>query len=191
MRPSWLRRWVVSYISFTESGGGYLQAPARLPFLSYAPGCMQVHVRALCKAGMGFAASQANGRGRGRGARGPPGGEGRPRSRSKSRADRTGPSDRAWWCVPAAPVPAAAVLPPALPSSSVVCNGFEKLGCGSLAFEVGSSNLPGYGICFWIDSPWFSSGTSSVQPPRFGAVGIAACCAARFCIFFDGRAHIG
>ena len=71
---------------------------------------------------------------------------------------------------PAAPVPAAAVLPPALQYSSVVYNGFEKLGCGSLAFEVGGSNLPGYSICFRIDSPWISSGTSSVQPPRSGAV---------------------
>ena len=33
-----------------------------------------------------------------------------------------------------------------------------------------SSSLPGYGIAFPIDSPWISSGTSSVQPPRSGAV---------------------
>ena len=61
-------------------------------------------------------------------------------------------------------------LPPALPSSSVVHNGFEKLGHDSLAFDVGSSHLPGYGICFRIDLPWISSSTNSVQPPRSGAV---------------------
>ena len=31
------------------------------------------------------------------------------------------------------------------------------------------SHLPGYGICFQIDSPWISSGTNSMQPPRSGA----------------------
>ena len=66
-------------------------------------------------------------------------------------------------------MPAPTELPPALPSSSVVYNG-QKLGCDILAFEVGSSDLPGYGMCFRIDSPWILSGTNSVQPPRSGAV---------------------
>ena len=55
--------------------------------------------------------------------------EGRPRSRSK-----------------AAPVPAATGLPMVLPSSSAFYNGFEKLGNDSLAFKLGGSHLPGYGI---------------------------------------------
>ena len=57
-----------------------------------------------------------------------------------------------------------------LPSSSAVYNGFEKLGSDSLVFELGGYHLPGYGICFQIGSPWISSSTSSVQPPRSGAV---------------------
>ena len=61
-------------------------------------------------------------------------------------------------------------LPVVLPSSSAVYNGFEKLGNDSLAFKLGGSHIPGYGICFQIGSPWISSSTSSVQPPRSGAV---------------------
>ena len=57
-----------------------------------------------------------------------------------------------------------------LPCSSAVYNGFEKWENDSLAFKLGGSHLPGYGICFQIGSPWISSSTSSVQPPRSGAV---------------------
>ena len=54
------------------------------------------------------------------------------------------------------------------------CTSFEKLVCGSLAFEVGGSNLPGYGICFRIDSPWISSRTNSVQRPSLWCCSPAA-----------------